>query len=98
MKAVKFLFVIAAIGCATAPAPQPATPVSPQVHHLADPRLGWTGATSDAIEKRLDAAWRAIFAGDFDNARKRLADIESRDASYAPAKLAAALARMRSVR
>jgi len=90
LKAVRFLFVIAAIGCATAPAPPPAAPISPQAKYLPDPRLGWTGTSSDAIEKRFDAAWRAIFAGDFDDARKRLADIESRDASYAPAKLAEA--------
>jgi len=84
------LFVILAIGCATAPAPPPASVVSPQVKYLPDPRLGWTAATSDAIDKRFDAAWRAVAAGDFDNARKRLADIAARDASYAPATLAGA--------
>ena len=89
MKAVRFLFVIAAIGCATAPAPPPA-PVSPQATHLPDPRLGWTAGTSDAIEKRFNAAWSAIVAGDFDTARKRLSDIAARDANYAPATLAAA--------
>ena len=87
MKAVRFLFVIAAIGCATTPAPPP-VPVSPQAQYLPDPRLGWTGTQSDSIDKRLDAAWREIFAGKFDSAKKRLADIEARDASYVPATLA----------
>ena len=86
MKAVRFLFVVAAIGCVTAPAPPP-VPVSPEAKYLPDPLLGWTTA-SDSTEKRFDAAWRAVIAGEFDNARKRLADLESRDPSFAPANLA----------
>ena len=90
MKEVRFLFVIAAIACATAPtAPPPPVP-SGQVQHLVDPRIGWSAAPSDAIDRRFDAAWRLVVAGDFDGARKRLADVESRDAGYAPAKLAEA--------
>lgn len=89
MKEVKLLFVIAAIACATAPTAPPPAPVG-QARHLVDPRIGWKGTPSDAIDRRFDAAWRFVAAGDADNARKRLADIESRDAAYDPAKLAEA--------
>src|SRR5581483_2517372 len=57
---------------------------------LVDPRTGWKGTPSDAIDRRFDAAWRSVLAGDYENARKRLADVESRDPSYTPAKLAEA--------
>ena len=89
MKYIKFLFVIAAIGCATTPPPPPATP-NPQTQHLTDPRVGWKGTPSETIDRRFDAAWRYVLSGDFANARKRLADIQARDASYAPAQLAEA--------
>src|SRR5207248_9086379 len=83
-------FVIAAIGCATAP-PAPRAPApSPQAQNLVDPRLGWKGAASEAIDRRFAAAWQLVLAGDFENARKRLAEVQSRDAGYAPATLAEA--------
>lgn len=90
MKLITLFFVVAAIGCATAPAPPPVAPANPQLQHLPDPRTGWKGVSSDAIDRRFDAAWRLVLAGDFDNARKRLADVQSRDAAYAPAQLAEA--------
>ena len=90
MKEVRLLFVIAAVACATTPtAPPPPIPTG-ELQHLVDPRVGWKGTPAEGTDRRFDAAWRFVVAGDADNARKRLADIESRDAGYAPAKLAEA--------
>lgn len=92
MKQQSFLFLLAALAaasCTTAPPPPAVSPTGgPQ--HLVDPRLGWNGPPNEAIDRRFDAAWRAIAAGDFVNAHKRLDDIHSRDAAYAPASLAEA--------
>ena len=89
MKRLTILFIIAAIGCATAPPAPPAAP-SPQAQHLLDPRTGWKGPTSEAIDRRFDSAWRSVLAGDYENARKRLADVQAHDAGYGPAALAEA--------
>ena len=93
MKEVRLLFVIAAIACATAPTVPPPTPTG-ELQHLVDPRLGWKGTPAEGTGRRFDAAWRSVVAGDADNARKRLTDIESRDAGYVPAKLAEAALEM----
>jgi tetratricopeptide (TPR) repeat protein len=92
LKHQRVLLLIAAIAaarCATAPAPPVVAPVGP-LQHLLDPRVGWSGAANEAIDRRFDAAWRSIVAGDFVNARKRLDDVRSRDAAYTPASLAEA--------
>src|SRR5438876_5096187 len=81
---------IVVASCAmTTPAPPPAA-VSAELQHLIDPRIGWKATPDEAIDRRFDAAWRSILAGDYENARKRLDDILVRDANYAPANLAQA--------
>jgi tetratricopeptide (TPR) repeat protein len=89
LKRLTILFVITAIGCATTPPAPPPAP-SPQAQNLIDPRLGWKGTTSEAIDRRFSAAWQLVLTGDFENARKRLAEVQSRDGGYAPATLAEA--------
>ncbi len=92
MKYWKDLFWIATIfvaSCKTAP--PPAAPLlQGEARHLVDPRLGWKGPASEAIDRRFEAAWRFVLAGDSENARKRLADVLARDPGYAPATLAEA--------
>ena len=73
----------------TTSAPPPAA-VSAELQHLIDPRIGWKATPDEAIDRRFDAAWRSILAGDYENARRRLDDILVRDANYAPANLAQA--------
>jgi len=92
LKYWKDLFWIATIfvaSCKTAP--PPAAPLlQGEARHLVDPRLGWKGPASEAIDRRFEAAWRFVLAGDSENARKRLADVLARDPGYAPATLAEA--------
>ena len=64
--------------------------MSAELQHLIDPRIGWKATPDEAIDRRFDAAWRSILAGDYENARRRLDDILVRDANYAPANLAQA--------
>jgi len=90
LKFVRFVLVLALCACATAPPPPPATPPAGPVKYLVDPRTGWTAAAEPSIDSRFDAAWRYVIAGDYVNARKRLDDVRSRDANYAPAALASA--------
>ena len=92
MKHPRVLLLIAALAaasCTTAP-PQPAVSPAEAPPHLVDPRVGWSGPANEAIDRRFDAAWRFIAGGDFVNARRRLEDIRTRDAAYAPASLAEA--------
>lgn len=98
MKHYRLLIVVATIAvasCKTAPAPTAvATPADARYRYLVDPRTGWKGTPNEAIDRRFDAAWKLIVAGDFTNARKRLDEIRARDATYAPADLAEAAIRI----
>jgi tetratricopeptide (TPR) repeat protein len=80
-------FVVAA--CAPT-SPPPATVPKAEDRYLVDPRLGYRGTATPAIEKRFEAAWQSFLAGNDADARKRLTDIRTRDASYVPAALALA--------
>ncbi|PYQ60026.1 MAG: hypothetical protein DMF58_09565 [Acidobacteria bacterium] len=87
---LSLIATIVVASCAmTTPAPPPAA-VSAELQHLIDPRIGWKATPDEAIDRRFDAAWRSILAGDYENARRRLDDILVRDANYAPANLAQA--------
>ncbi len=86
------LYLLAAILLAkcTTPPPLAVTPQHGEARYLIDPRIGWEGTAVPAIERRFDAAWRLFLAGDFANARSRLAEISDRQPDYAPAELVAA--------
>lgn len=91
-----FFLVAAAIAFARcAPAPPVVAPVAPQANDrfLIDPRTGYEA--QPAIAKRFDEAWRAILAGDYTTASKRLDDIRARESGYAPAQLAEAAIALR---
>jgi len=86
------LLALAAAACApTAPAPV----VAPRAEDrfLIDPRTGYAQQVAPAVAKRFDAAWAAFNAGNLADARRRLADLRTRDAAYTPlALLEAAIA------
>jgi tetratricopeptide (TPR) repeat protein len=91
------LAVIAAVACAPT-VPPPAVAPRAEDRWLIDPRSGFGAAVSPSIEKKFDAAWRALMAGDMDDARQRLADIRTKEPDYAPAALALAAAELREGR
>jgi len=80
--------------CRTTTAPQPAAAPQGEARYLVDPRVGWKPA-DPAIDRRFDAAWRFILAGDYDNARKILGTMP---ATYVPATLAEAAIDLRQGR
>lgn len=75
------------VACA-APAPKPVVAPQGEARYLVDPRTGWSGPSTPAAERALDAAWNAILAGDYNAARDRIASIQAKNADYAPATLA----------
>ena len=84
------------VACATAPPPV----VEPQgeARFLIDPRIGWKGTATPAVDKAFEDAWRYAAAGNFVTARERLTKIRSRNAGYAPALLAEAAIAIREGR
>jgi tetratricopeptide (TPR) repeat protein len=82
------LLVIVVVACAPTTPPPTVAPRA-EDRYLVDPRIGF-GRANASIEKRFDAAWAAVVAGYFTGARRRLADIRSKDPGYAPAELAEA--------
>lgn len=87
---------IALASCAPAPPPV-AAPAAPQANerYIIDPRTGYDTQPSPANTKRFDEAWRAIQAGDYTTARKRLDDVRAKDPSYVPVQLAEAAIELR---
>lgn len=94
-KRILFVLVIMTLlmmscgGTATAPAPVSAP--AGENRHLIDPRIGFTGAAQPSLDKRFDAAWREVLAGNLADAQKRLADLRTRNPQYLPAALAQAV-------
>jgi tetratricopeptide (TPR) repeat protein len=54
---------------------------------LIDPRSGFSQKPSAAVEKRFETAWRSFITGDSVEARRRFADIRSKNPEYLPAEL-----------
>jgi Tfp pilus assembly protein PilF len=88
---ILIIAIIVLASCAPAPAPVVAPP-APQGNErfIIDPRAGYETQSTPANAKRFDDAWRAILAGDYTTARKKLDDIRAREPNYAPAQLAEA--------
>jgi Tfp pilus assembly protein PilF len=98
LKTRTILFVIAAAivfgRCAPAPVVAPAAPRGND-RFIIDPRTGYDAQATPANARRFDDAWRAILAGDYTTARKRLGDLQAKEPGYAPAQLAEAAIAMR---
>lgn len=88
---ILLIAAIALASCAPAPAPVVA-PVAPQGNDrfIIDPRTGYDAQPTPANAKRFDDAWRAILAGDYTTARKKLDDVRAKEPGYAPLQLAEA--------
>lgn len=86
-KAVPLIgLVILLAGCATAP---PSTPGNLPV--LIDPRLGFEGPSTDALDRKLAAAWKKLSTGQVDAADKALSSLSTKNPKYAPATLGRAV-------
>ncbi|MEK6375812.1 MAG: tetratricopeptide repeat protein [Acidobacteriota bacterium] len=96
---MKRTFILLAIAVAACAPTTPAPTVAPgaEDRYLIDPRAGF-GSANASIDKRFGDAWRAVIAGDFADARRRLADIRAKDPAYAPAALAEAAIELREGR
>ena len=96
MKRTFILLAIVVAACAPT-TPPPAVAPRAEDRYLVDPRLGFTDANV-SIDKRFGDAWRAVVAGNFADARRRLAGIRAKDSAYAPAALAEAAIDLREGR
>jgi len=89
------IVVIAALAvvlssCAPPPAPVAAPAPQGNDRYIIDPRAGYESQPTPANAKRFDEAWRAILAGDYTTARKKLDEIRAKEPGYAPVQLAEA--------
>jgi len=93
-----FFIVAMTIAIAACAPPAPLAPVvvpeqqpnASVLRYLIDPRIGFRKATPPNVDKRFDAGWRLVQAGDFAGAHGRLDDLVAKDPSYLPARLALA--------
>ena len=97
MKRTLILVALAVAAC-TPPAPAPVVAPRAEDRYLIDPRAGFGQMVNAAMEKRFDAAWRALLQGDVADAQRRLADIRAKEPDYAPAELALAAIELREGR
>src|SRR5262249_41265062 len=94
---LKRIVILAAVVLAACAPPAPLPTVTPRGEdgYLIDPRAGFGATLSPSIEKKFDAAWGALLAGDLADARRRLVEIRTKEPDYAPAKLALAAVDLR---
>jgi tetratricopeptide (TPR) repeat protein len=94
---LKRTFILLAIAVAACAPTTPAPTVAPRAEdqYLIDPRAGFAQPANASIDKRFGDAWRAVVSGNLADARRRLADIRSKDPGYTPAVLAEAAVELR---
>ena len=86
------IMTLVVVSCGgTAPPRTVAAAPTGEDRYLIDPRIGFTAAAQPSLDKRFDAAWRYVLAGDFPEASRRLADLRTRNPQYLPAALAEAV-------
>ncbi len=92
----KTLLALAAVvilaACAGTGTPPPVAAPRGESRFLIDPRIGFPQTPQPAVERKFEIAWRFVLAADFLEARKRLADLRSKNPEYLPAALAEAAA------
>src|SRR5207244_165585 len=94
---LKRIVIFAAIVFAACASPVPPPAIAPRAEerYFVDPRLGFGQTVDASVEKKFDAAWRALVAGDLGEASRRLAEIRTKEPDYAPAELALVLVDLR---
>lgn len=95
MKRTTILLWVVLIAVACTQAPPPATAPSGEERFLVDPRTGFTGATTPAIDKRFNTAWGFFRTGDLESARQRFSDLRTKNPAYLPAQLGLAAVALR---
>jgi len=103
LKHRSFLLLAAATivlaACSTPAPPPPAVVPQGEDRYLIDPRIGYGGPTiPEALNRKFDAAWRYILAGQDALAHQRLTEIETTTVDYPPAALAMAAIDIRAGR
>ena len=79
--------LVAACATTTAPPAPTATPIGDD-RYLIDPRTGWPGSATPAVEQRFNEAWRFFLAGNEAEARRRLSELRAKNPEYTPAAIA----------
>jgi tetratricopeptide (TPR) repeat protein len=90
--------VLLAASCADTAPPAPAVTPQGDERYLPDPRLGSEAPVAPQVERRLDTAWRYVLAGNEGEARRRIAEIRTKEPDYLPALLAEAALDIRTDR
>lgn len=88
---------VCAAACADTAPPPPVVVPQGDDRFLVDPRLGHD-AIPPELDRRFEAAWRFVLAGDEEEARRRLTQILTRDPGFVPALLAEAALEIRAGR
>jgi tetratricopeptide (TPR) repeat protein len=89
---------VLAVSCAPVDVPPPAVVPEDADRFLIDPRVGYDVEIVPALDARFDTAWRWVQSGNETEARKRLADILTRQPDFTPAILAQAALDIRAGR
>lgn len=72
--------------CADSTPPPVVTPQGDD-RYLIDPRLTYTGTSTEWIDRRFSTAWSQLFSGKIEEARKRFNEILNKNEEYLPAHL-----------
>ena len=70
--------------------PPPAPAPQGETRFLVDPRIGFQHPADPVLNRKFDAAWRFVLAGDFAEARRLLTEIRTKNPDDLPAALAEA--------
>ena len=76
--------------CAVTKTPPPAVAPQGEMRFLVDPRIGFQHPADPVLNRKFDAAWRFVLAGDFVEARRLLTEIRTKNPDDLPAALAEA--------
>jgi tetratricopeptide (TPR) repeat protein len=87
--------VILAARCTDTSAPPPAVVPAGEDKYLIDPRIGWTPAMPEPLDRRFDVAWRFYLAGDDGHALMRLNELRTKNPGLAPVDLTEAMIMLR---
>jgi len=97
LRTTRFFIAMTIAIAACTPPPQTAPVAVPTeqpnaglLRYLIDPRIGFKKTASPNVDKRFDAGWRLLQAGDVAGAHNRIDDLVARDMTYLPARLAEA--------